>query len=194
MALDIYCWLTYRMFYLKKEIEIPWRLLQLQFGADYALKGQGPRDFKKKFLLRLKNVHEVYPQANVGVGEMGLILKPSSPHVAPIPAEGMGATERRRRVLVRKRADAAQEKAAALLVGDMGNEKPLLPPPRIGWPPLVLQTETYEKAKRVTRRALDVYALEQEWREWITKKDKYPNDLDGAFIGFYMAKYRQLNK
>jgi hypothetical protein len=194
LALDIYCWLTYRMFYLEKQIEIPWRLLQLQFGADYALEGQGPRDFKKNFLLRLKDVHKVYPQANVGAGEKGLILKPSPPHVAPIPAKEIGAAERRRQVLVRKRADAAQEKVAALLMGDMGNEKPLLPPPRIGWPPLVLQTETYEKAKRATRRTLDVYVLEQEWREWITKKDKYPNDPDGAFIGFCMTKYRQLNK
>ena len=162
--------------------------------SNYALEGQGTRNFKRKFLLRLKDVHGVYPQANVGVGEKGLILKPSLPHVAPIPAKAIGAAERRRQVLVRKRADAAQEKVAALLLGDMGNEKPLLPPPRIGWPPLVLQTETYEKAKRATRRVLDVYALEQEWREWIIKKDKYPNDPDGAFIGFCKAKYKQLNR
>ena len=194
MALDIYCWLTHRMFYLEKEIEIPWRLLQMQCGAGYALDGRGPLDFKRNFLLRLKKVHEVYPQANVGVGKTGLILRPNPPHVAPIPTKGMGAAERRRRVLVGKRADAVQEKAAALLLGDMGNEKPLLPPPRVGPPLLILQTETYEKAKRATRRAFDVYTLEQEWREWIIKKDRYPNDPDGAFIGFCMAKYKQLNR
>lgn len=34
MALDIYPWLTYRMSYLKKPTVIPWRALQLQFGAS----------------------------------------------------------------------------------------------------------------------------------------------------------------
>ena len=56
MALDIYFWLTYRMSYLYKDTVIPWPLLQMQFGADYAAEGQGPRDFKKKFLARLKQV------------------------------------------------------------------------------------------------------------------------------------------
>jgi hypothetical protein len=191
LALDIYCWLTHRMFYLEKEVEIPWSLLQMQFGADYPLEGQGPLDFKKKFLLRLRKVHEVYPEAKAAAGERGLILKPSPPHVAPIPAQGMGAAERKRRVLTRQRADAAEAETARLL---LGNETPLLPPPRIGRPPLVLQTETYEKAKRATRRKFDVYALEQEWREWIAKKDADPDDPDGAFIGFCKAKYRQTHK
>jgi hypothetical protein len=35
LALDIYCWLTYRMSYLRKPTEIPWAALQMQFGADY---------------------------------------------------------------------------------------------------------------------------------------------------------------
>ena len=35
MAIDIYCWLTYRMSYLKKPVEIPWEVLKSQFGAEY---------------------------------------------------------------------------------------------------------------------------------------------------------------
>ena len=35
LALDIYCWLTYRLSYLRKPTEIPWPALQMQFGADY---------------------------------------------------------------------------------------------------------------------------------------------------------------
>jgi len=34
LALDIYCWLTYRLSYLRKPAEIPWPALQMQFGAD----------------------------------------------------------------------------------------------------------------------------------------------------------------
>ena len=37
MALDIYCWLTYRLSYLRKPTEIPWSALQMQFGAEYGL-------------------------------------------------------------------------------------------------------------------------------------------------------------
>ena len=35
MALDIYSWLTYRMSYMRKPVELPWTALQMQFGADY---------------------------------------------------------------------------------------------------------------------------------------------------------------
>jgi len=43
MALDIYCWLTYRNSYLRKPSRIPWGALAAQFGADY----QARKDFKR---------------------------------------------------------------------------------------------------------------------------------------------------
>ena len=81
LALDIYCWLTHRMSYLKRECLIPWNCLQNQFGVSYPLTAQGKRDFKKKFLYQLKNVLLVYPQANVVLDPNGLILCPSKTHV-----------------------------------------------------------------------------------------------------------------
>lgn len=36
LALDIYCWLTYRAAYLRRPTEIPWSALALQFGASLA--------------------------------------------------------------------------------------------------------------------------------------------------------------
>jgi len=57
MALDIYCWLTYRMSYLKKNIEIPWPALQTQFGSNYAQNTQGTRNFKRHFLQELTKVN-----------------------------------------------------------------------------------------------------------------------------------------
>ncbi len=65
LALDIYCWLTYRMSYLRKESHIPWQVLQMQFGSSYPETPQGKADFKRKFLQRLKAVHVIYPLANV---------------------------------------------------------------------------------------------------------------------------------
>jgi hypothetical protein len=78
LAIDIYTWLTYRMSYLRDETTVPWELLELQFGGGYRL----TRQFKAKFLERLRLVGEVYPQARVAPAEQGLILRPSPTHVA----------------------------------------------------------------------------------------------------------------
>jgi hypothetical protein len=77
MALDIYCWLTHRMSYLRKPTTIPWGALQAQFGADYRLL----RQFKANFLIQLKAVGAVYPGARIEATEDGLLLKPSPTHV-----------------------------------------------------------------------------------------------------------------
>lgn len=76
LALDIYCWLTYRMSYLKRSTEIPWELLATQFGSDYA----ETKDFKKNFIKQLRKVLLVYG-AEISQGERGLILKPTKSHI-----------------------------------------------------------------------------------------------------------------
>ena len=63
MALDLYCWLTYRMSYLRKETVIPWPALQAQFRADYARN----RAFKEKFLESLRKVLTVYTEAKASL-------------------------------------------------------------------------------------------------------------------------------
>ena len=77
MAIDIYCWLTYRVSYLKKTSYIPWKGLQVQFGADY----DRNRDFKKYFLSQLKIVTTVYQEIKFDINDANLILKPSKPHI-----------------------------------------------------------------------------------------------------------------
>jgi len=78
MALDMYCWLTYRMSYLNKRTCIPWGALQMQFGAEYSR----TRDFKRHFLETLKKVSTVYPELRIEESMKGLVLKPSPPHIA----------------------------------------------------------------------------------------------------------------
>jgi len=77
MALDIYCWLTYRMSYLKKSTTIPWEVLQVQFGANY----NRVRDFKRYFLNQLRCVLIIYQEAKVDVTDAGLMLCQSKPHI-----------------------------------------------------------------------------------------------------------------
>lgn len=80
LALDVYCWLTYRMSYLKRPTVIPWAALQMQFGADYSRL----RDFKAAFLGQLRAVAVVYPEARLSTDEDGLKLLPSPTHVAKL--------------------------------------------------------------------------------------------------------------
>lgn len=81
LALDIYCWLTYRASYLRQPTEIPWPALALQFGASYA----DPRKFRYSFLQQAKSVIRLYPDARISEGAHGLILSPASTHIAKRP-------------------------------------------------------------------------------------------------------------
>jgi hypothetical protein len=77
LALDLYCWLSYRLSYLKKPTTIPWAALALQFGSDYGRL----RDFRAAFLDELRKVSVLYPEARLDQVELGLVLKPGRPHV-----------------------------------------------------------------------------------------------------------------
>lgn len=81
LALDIYCWITYRVSYLKKPITIPWAVLQNQFGSNYANNPHGLRNFKQQFLKELHKVYCIYGSLDVSHETGGLILRPSPPHI-----------------------------------------------------------------------------------------------------------------
>lgn len=168
MALDVYFWLTYRMSYLQRDTVIPWPLLQMQFGADYAQNAHGLRNFKVNFLKGLKNVLSSYEQAKVFPVGNGLLLKPSPPHVA-----------KRSMLMLSGSRKEAESKGTVDFVA------PLLPSSDT-----LLKTDTYEKARRAAP-GLDVYSLEQDWREWIAKTGKLPENPDAAFIGFCKRKGKQ---
>ena len=163
LALDIYCWLTYRLFYLRKPTEIPWASLEMQFGADYA----HTRQFKAAFLQHLMAVQVLYPEAHVEEGERGLLLKPSPPHVAQLP------------------------RALPRLKNPPVLEDPLLMSPFMetmtDGPHL--RTATYERAKKAAP-GWDIYELERQWRAWIAKKG-LPEKPDAAFIAFCRKKHQR---
>jgi hypothetical protein len=77
--IDIYVWLTWRFFRLRKPVTIPWDSLQLQFGCGY----KNRRHFKLRFLKYLKSVLGYYPEVRLTNTDSGLLLKPSPTHVAP---------------------------------------------------------------------------------------------------------------
>lgn len=83
LALDVYSWLTYRIYTLnagrRPSTTIPWDSLQLQFGSGYPTDTkQGQRDFKKKFIEQLKKVHILaYKDAKFDINTDGLTLHKS---------------------------------------------------------------------------------------------------------------------
>lgn len=174
MALDIYCWLTYRLSYLQRDAIIPWELLQMQFGADYAQDQRGLINFKRKFLLRLKNVIEIYDTAKVCNADHGLLLKPSPPHVPKRLIPELAGSRKRLIPAAIAAADAATEHLTSVVTLE-------------SFPPVRLKLDTFEKAKKAAP-GFDVYFLEQEWLEWINKKGERPKNPDAAFIGFCRRK------
>lgn len=88
LALDIYCWTTYRASYLKRPMVIPWEALQGQFGSDWADTKEGRYGFKREFLAKLVMVKVYYPDLVCEEAEHGLLIAPSRTHIPRRPSGG----------------------------------------------------------------------------------------------------------
>lgn len=76
LALDLYVWLTYRLYTLRKETTVAWHALSDHFGSE-----SGYRQLAFRLREVLSDVLAVYPEANVEPSARGLILRPSKPSV-----------------------------------------------------------------------------------------------------------------
>jgi hypothetical protein len=79
MAIDVYCWLAYRLHALPGPTPVSWKSLHGQFGAGIARLDKFRSCFRGAVDLALS----VYPEAKLEVDGRGLILKPSHPPVSP---------------------------------------------------------------------------------------------------------------
>ncbi len=77
LALDAYVWLTYRVARLNRETVIPWRSLEIQFGAEYTR----PRNFRLKFRRSLEAIKELWNGIEAEPQEKGLLIRPCAPSV-----------------------------------------------------------------------------------------------------------------
>jgi hypothetical protein len=78
MAIDVYCWLAYRLHSLTAPKSISWKALHAQFGRGLARLDH----FRWYFTQNVHLAMAVYPEAKVDVDARGLILNPSRPPVA----------------------------------------------------------------------------------------------------------------
>ena len=85
LGLDLYLWLTYRMFALKAPLRLSWKQLYRQFGADPAKATERftVRDFRKDSLRELKKIKMAWPDLHYQTVKGALLLSPSPPRIAP---------------------------------------------------------------------------------------------------------------
>lgn len=86
LTMDLYCFLTYRVSYLRQATMIPWRLLMAQFGADYS----DVSNFRKKALKALRAIALFWPELRWTEdldqdGRLQFVLHPCRPHVLRLP-------------------------------------------------------------------------------------------------------------
>ena len=85
LGLDLYLWLTYRTFSLKQTLQLFWKRLYRQFGADSAKANDRVTvdNFRKDCLRELVKIKTAWPSLNYSTAKGLLILSPSKPSVAP---------------------------------------------------------------------------------------------------------------
>jgi hypothetical protein len=79
-ALDLYCWLAYRCWKLKKPIKIRWSSLMYQFSDNPQTSAM--RSFKPRFKTALKSALLVYPDCRVDLHRDYIVVHPSKPPVS----------------------------------------------------------------------------------------------------------------
>ena len=84
LGLDLYLWLTYRTFALKRPLRLTWRQLYRQFGADQAKASKvAQQAFRRDCLRELKKIKNAWPDLHYQTVKGALLLSPSPPVIAP---------------------------------------------------------------------------------------------------------------
>ena len=85
LGLDLYLWLNYRTFALKRPLRLSWASLYRQFGADPAKAGDKRTvdAFRTDCLRELKKIKTSWPGLNYTTAKGVLILSPSTPSIPP---------------------------------------------------------------------------------------------------------------
>ncbi|MHB1525058.1 MAG: replication protein RepA [Candidatus Dormibacteria bacterium] len=76
LALDMYVWLSHRLFYLKAPTTVPTELLQAQFGGSERML---QKHFRAQLKRHLAHVKQVWPELNAEITAKGIHLSPSPP-------------------------------------------------------------------------------------------------------------------
>ena len=85
LGLDLYLWLTYRTFTLRRPLRLSWARLYRQFGAEPARANDNRtvQDFRKGCLRELIKIKTAWPDLAYATAQGVLVLWPSKPAILP---------------------------------------------------------------------------------------------------------------
>jgi hypothetical protein len=78
LALDLYAWVTWRVFKLTAPVFIPWEGLMQQMGGEY----ERPDNFVQKAKAAMRKIRTCYSALKFKYAQGGIVLEPSPPAVA----------------------------------------------------------------------------------------------------------------
>ena len=83
LGLDLYLWLTYRTFALKRPLRLTWSQLYRQFGADPDRPTKvAQQAFRRDCLRELEKIQRAWPDLHYRTVRGALVLSPSPPRIA----------------------------------------------------------------------------------------------------------------
>ena len=85
LGLDLYFWLVYRTFALKRPLCLSWKQLYSQFGSDPAKSSENTtvQHFRKDCIRELKKITRAWPDLHYKTVTGGLVVSPSPPRIPP---------------------------------------------------------------------------------------------------------------
>ena len=83
LGLDLYLWLTYRMFTLDTPLQLTWRQLYRQFGSTPKTDKKTLDNFRAKVLRELRKLLTAWPDLNYRTPRGVLELRPTAPRILP---------------------------------------------------------------------------------------------------------------
>ena len=84
LGLDLYLWLTYRLFGLTEPLKLTWRQIYRQFGVNPTKTDKITLDnFRKKVLRELRKLKTAWPELDYRVPRGRLELRPTPPRIPP---------------------------------------------------------------------------------------------------------------
>ena len=119
LGLDLYLWLTYRTFTLRRPLRLSWPRLYRQFGVDPVKAGDNRTvdNFRTDCLRELKKIKVAWPDLNYAAAKGVLVLLPSKPAVPPHAVVSARGTVRKSPLLAQNRSLAAPGGSKGPLLG-----------------------------------------------------------------------------
>ena len=92
LGLDLYLWVSYRTFTLKRPLRLSWKKLYRQFGSEPTKENNKNtvNRFRTHALRELKKIKLAWPSLNYSTAKGVLILSPSKPAIAPAQQLSLG--------------------------------------------------------------------------------------------------------